>query len=170
MLVTQIPDAEPLLTQSLGQFTGLPYADTLRQDASVTNVRWFRFLAPILCVELFLMHVPLANGQTAISANPTTSGEKAAVYGGIAAAAGIVVVITYLVMHKSSITGCTENRGNGLSLRTEGKNRTYALTGDTGQLKVGERVRISGKASKKHDTFAVSRLAKDFGACPTGGT
>jgi hypothetical protein len=113
--------------------------------------------------------VARANGQTTISANPTTSGEKAAVYGGIAAAAGIVAVVTYLVLRKPSITGCTQNDANGLALRAEGTNTKYSLTGNTGQLKAGERVRVSGKANKKDHTFVVSKMAKDLGPCQSNG-
>ena len=113
-----------------------------------------------------LFDVPPLHAQTRNSIYQASSGEKAAVYGGIAAAAGIVVLVTYLVLHKPSITGCTQQDTKGLALRTEGHNAKCSLTGDTGQLKAGEHVRLSGKANKKHHTFAVSKVSKYFCTCP----
>lgn len=86
-------------------------------------------------------------------------------YAGMAVAAGAVVLVTYVIVHKPSITGCTEEGANGLAIHTERKNRTYSLTGDTGSLRAGERVCVSGKAHEKNHTFAVRKVSKDFGAC-----
>lgn len=129
----------------------------------MSNSRLSRLLIPALGVAFAIFESTPVEAQGGFGAKSCCDG--AAVYGGIAAAAAIVAVTVYLVVRKPSITGCTETSGSSLVLRTDGGGATYALTGDIAQLKTGERVRVSGKRSKKEHSFSVNKLSKDFGAC-----
>lgn len=125
-------------------------------------------LIPILCSGLVVSETSVVQAQTSSSGNfgnIVSSGDKAAIYGGIAAAAAIVGIGIYLVVRKASITGCTESGGNGLVLRTDRANESYSLTGDVAQLKAGEHVRVSGKRNRKDHTFVVSKVSQDLGSC-----
>lgn len=87
---------------------------------------------------------------------------------GVGAAAGAGVL--YLALrHRGMVTGCVEQRGDGLALMDEKHNQTYLLMpGDTG-VKVGEQVKIKGKKVKGDDggaqMFEAKKLIKDLGAC-----
>ncbi len=123
-------------------------------------------LISIMCTALAVIE-PRAAEAASFSANPVSSGMEAAVYGGIAAAAGLAVVGVWLVVRKPSVSGCIESRDNALVLMPDSRRQSYALTGNTGQLKVGERLRLSGKRDKTHHTFSVTKLSKDLGSCQT---
>lgn len=67
-----------------------------------------------------------------------------------------------------SLHGCVSSAPNSLLLLNEGDQQKYDLIGDTAAVKVGERVKVSGK--KKKDTsgkryFLVEKLAKTYGPC-----
>jgi len=93
--------------------------------------------------------------------------------------AGIVVVsvavgvlVVFLIIHythkRSSVTGCVISGANGVSITDESDKRTYTLSGDTGAVKAGERVKIEGKRqSERNGTFSfeVQKVSKVFGAC-----
>ncbi len=70
-----------------------------------------------------------------------------------------------------SLQGCVSSAPNSLLLLNEGDRQTYDLVGDTAPVKVGQRVKVSGK--KKKDTsgkryFLVEKLSKAYGACKVG--
>jgi hypothetical protein len=93
--------------------------------------------------------------------------------------AGIVVVsvavgvlVVFLIIHykhkKSSVTGCVVAAGNAVSITDESDKRTYALSGDTGAVKAGQRMKIEGKRQiEKNGTFSleVQKVSKVFGVC-----
>ena len=86
------------------------------------------------------------------------------------AAAGIGA-ITFFAIHEHHahiLKGCVESSADGLQMTNEGDKRNYVLSGDTADLKVGERVRLSGHKKKANGTqrqFVVKKLAKDYGVC-----
>ena len=103
--------------------------------------------------------------------SPGTSGPQVT-----AAAIGIgavVVVTVVLVNHYShhTVKGCVFNGQNGLQVQTQGDMKTYALAGDTANIKVGDLVRFHGTKLKKvkgsagDQTFAVEKISRDFGSC-----
>ena len=98
-----------------------------------------------------------------------TKGEWAAIIAIVAAVGvGIGVGVYFAVHHGHSLTGCAATTPDGLQLVTDGGNQTYALDGDVGGIKAGDRVRVSG--NKKKDAagsrkFLVEKPAKDFGVC-----
>jgi hypothetical protein len=67
-----------------------------------------------------------------------------------------------------TVHGCVSSAPNSIILLNEGDRQPYDLIGDTAAIKVGERVKVSGK--KKKDTsgkryFLVGKLSKNYGAC-----
>ena len=85
---------------------------------------------------------------------------------GVGAAAGAGLL--YLVLHKSSVTGCVLPAEDGLRFVNEKKNTSYALvTGDV-TLKAGQRVQLQGSKTKNTSgvqTFTAKKLVKDLGTC-----
>jgi hypothetical protein len=89
---------------------------------------------------------------------------------GVSVAVGVLVV--FLVIHykhkRSSVTGCVVSAGNAVSVTDEGDKRTYALSGDTGAVKAGQRMKIEGKRQNERNgtsSFEVQKVSKVFGAC-----
>lgn len=67
-----------------------------------------------------------------------------------------------------TLHGCVSSAPNSILLLNEGDHQNYDLIGDTAAIKVGDRIKISGK--KKKDTsgkryFLVGKLSKNYGAC-----
>jgi hypothetical protein len=82
--------------------------------------------------------------------------------------AGTTGLILYLTLHKPTITGCVQSIGGKSSLLDEKHKRTYALTGDHLNLKLGRRMKLKGKKIKARDgdsTFLVKRVDHDYGGC-----
>ncbi len=72
-----------------------------------------------------------------------------------------------------TLQGCVSSAPNSILLLNEGDRQTYDLIGDTAAVKVGDRVKVSGK--KKKDTsgkryFLVGKLSKNYGACKVSPT
>jgi hypothetical protein len=93
---------------------------------------------------------------------------------GIVAVSVAVVVIAVVVVHESrkkrTVTGCVASGANGMSVTDEKDKRIYALSGNTADIKVGDRVTLQGKNAKSKDAKAplawdVNKETKDFGAC-----
>ena len=93
---------------------------------------------------------------------------------GIVAVAVALVVITVVVVHESrkkrTVTGCVTSGANGMSVTDEKDKRIYALTGNTADIKTGDRVTLHGKkvnpkGAKTPLSWDVSNETKDFGAC-----
>jgi hypothetical protein len=93
---------------------------------------------------------------------------------GAVAAVAAVVIVTVVVVHEASktrrITGCVKSGENGMSLMNETDKRTYMLSGNTIDVKPGDRVTLQGKKVKpkgadKPLAWEVKKETKDFGAC-----
>ena len=85
----------------------------------------------------------------------------------IAVPVAVGIGVYYLVRAPRNVTGCVSGSADALQL-TEEAGKTYLLEGQMADVKVNERVRLSGKASKnaqKRKTFAVTKLSHDYGAC-----
>lgn len=96
--------------------------------------------------------------------------------GQVAAAAigvGAAVVVTVVLINHSHHTmkGCVSSDQNGLQVQTQGDVKTYALGGDTANIKVGDLVRFHGTKAKKvkgsagNQTFTVEKVSRDYGPC-----
>ena len=132
-----------------------------------------RSLISLLIPLTFLLIAPSANAQNQSPGwdlgNIGPSGAQ--VYGAIAGAAAGIGAITFFAIHEHHahiLKGCVESTADGLQMTNEGDKRNYVLSGDTADLKVGERVRLSGHKKKANGTqrqFVVKKLAKDYGVC-----
>jgi hypothetical protein len=112
------------------------------------------------------------------NAEAQTGGDKIVSNGTIAGvligAVAVVVIVAYVVIHEStkkrSITGCVIPAGNGMSVTDEKDKRSYALSGNTTDVKAGDRVTLQGKRIKPKDAgkavaWETKTISKDFGAC-----
>jgi hypothetical protein len=87
-----------------------------------------------------------------------------------AAVAIIVVVVAVHYSKKRAITGCVVSGTNGLRITDEKDREVYALSGNTSNIKSGDRVKLRGKKlkSKGSDKTAVweaREVTQDFGVC-----
>jgi hypothetical protein len=106
------------------------------------------------------------NGQIGPSAGPIVAG--------IVGTAAAVVVVTVLVIHyskKRAITGCVVPRQTGMTLIDEKDKQTYMLSGDTTDIKPGDRMKLKGKKVKpkgpdKTLVWEARQVSKNYGACP----
>jgi hypothetical protein len=90
----------------------------------------------------------------------------------VVASVAIGVLVVFLIIHykhnRSSVTGCVVSAGNGVSITDESDKRTYVLSGDTGAVKAGERMKIEGKRQNDRNgtsSFEVQKVSKVFGVC-----
>ena len=89
-------------------------------------------------------------------------------------AAAIAVVATVASVHRRKkivITGCVISGEKGMTVTDEEDKKTYALFGDTTDLKRGDRMRLEGKKVKpkgpdKTFVWEAKDVIKDFGVCP----
>jgi hypothetical protein len=93
---------------------------------------------------------------------------------GIVAVSVALVVITVVIVHESrkkrTVTGCVTSGANGMSVTDEKDKRIYALTGNTADIKTGDRVTLHGKKVNPKGANAplawdINKETKDFGAC-----
>jgi hypothetical protein len=78
------------------------------------------------------------------------------------------VLLLAKLAQADSLHGCVSSAPNSILLLNEGDRQTYDLIGDTAAIKVGERIKVSGK--RKKDTsgkryFLVGKLSKSYGTC-----
>ncbi len=75
----------------------------------------------------------------------------------------------YFVLRQPRLTGCVVQAADGLEIMNESDSQTYLLSGDTTGIKVGERIKITGKRQKKNASgprpLLVTSLKKDYGSC-----
>ena len=95
---------------------------------------------------------------------------------GVGAAAAGAVTIALLVHHhhvvqarsEASLVGCTQSVLNGMSLKNETDNQTYALLSSGTKLQPGERVELKGNIANDASgtrTFHVRSMVTNYGAC-----
>ena len=101
------------------------------------------------------------------------SGHNGLVIGLMVAGVAIVVVtivVIYQVSKKKTVTGCVASKDNALSVKDEKNEHTYVLSGNTADIKVGERVALLGKkarstAADKTLMWEVKKEKSDLGVC-----
>lgn len=100
------------------------------------------------------------------------------IVGVIVGVVAAVAIVAYVAIHESSkkrsITGCVIRADNGMSMTDEKDNRSYALSGNTGEIKPGDRMTLQGKKIKPKDTgkpvlWETKTISKDFGVCQPRG-
>jgi hypothetical protein len=94
---------------------------------------------------------------------------------GVAVAAVAVVAVAAVVLVEVShshhtLKGCVFNGANGLELRTD-DNKTYTLSGTTGNIAPGNTVRLHGDRKKapkgtiSDPEFFIQKMEKNYGPC-----
>lgn len=99
---------------------------------------------------------------------PPKGGYKSSTGIAIGGAAAAGVAVAYLMMrNRKSVVGCLAESAAGTELR-DAKGQTYVLDAPNVSLKMGDRVKLSGRKTKT-DTgepgFAARKLVKDYGPC-----
>lgn len=93
---------------------------------------------------------------------------------GIVAATAAVVIVTVVIIQQSrkkrTIAGCVISGISGPSVTDEKDRQTYALSGNTADIKPGDRMILHGKKSNPKGvsaplTWKVDKEIKDFGTC-----
>lgn len=134
------------------------------------NVTSKYFWCGVLIVALSLALSTSAQAQSG-GGKIVSNGTIAGVIVGVVAA---VVIVAYVVIHESSkkrsITGCVTPAGKGMSVTDERDKRSYALSGDTADIKPGDRMTLQGKKIKPKDAgkpllWETKTISRDFGVC-----
>lgn len=99
-----------------------------------------------------------------------SNGTIAGVIVGVAAGVAVVAIVAIHYSKKRSITGCVNAGANGMTITDEKDRQIYALSGDTTNIKPGDRMKLQGKKAKAKgsDTTPVwdaKTMTKDFGVC-----
>ena len=109
--------------------------------------------------------------NTKLSFGPSGAEVTAAAIGvGVVVVVGTVVLIHVHHSHHT-VKGCVFSDQNGLQVQTQGELKTYALAGETANIKVGDLVRFHGTKGKKvkgsagNPTFSVEKVSRDYGPC-----
>lgn len=124
-----------------------------------------------LCRAVVVATLSVALVAPASAESLDTAGKQITA-GIVVVSAAVAVVVILLVIHykrkKSSVTGCVVSGANGMNLKDEKDQRTYALAGNTAAIKAGERMTLEGQRRKDSGAtfiFESKRVSRDFGAC-----
>jgi hypothetical protein len=127
-----------------------------------------KVLSALLTIALtFVLCIPLeAQNAGKIVSNGTIAGVIVGVVAGVAVLA--IVAIHY--SKKRTITGCVNSEANGMTVTDEKDKQSYLLSGDTTNVKPGDRMRLQGnkvkpKGSDKTLAWDTRKVANDFGVC-----
>ena len=113
------------------------------------------------------------SGMTNCKSSGSLGPSGAEVAGVVIAAGAVVATAVALEVHHSHhmLKGCASTGPNGLELQAQGDGKAYMLSGDTANIKAGDRILVHGSRVKqpKHSTtvqtFSVEKLGKDYGPC-----
>ena len=109
----------------------------------------------------------------ASAANTLQTDSHEIVAGIVAVAAAVAVVVVIVAVHyskKRTITGCVVPATNGMSITDEKDRELYALSGNTTDIKPGDRIKVRGKKLKsktadKTPVWEAKEVTRDFGLC-----
>jgi hypothetical protein len=102
------------------------------------------------------------------------SDEAAGIIAGIVAVTiGVTLGVAFVIVHyskKRTLTGCVMSGANGMSVTDEADKKIYTLSGNTADIKPGNRMRLHGQKvkSKSPDQMLIwetTTVNKDFGVC-----
>ncbi|HKN20680.1 MAG TPA: hypothetical protein VJX73_04655 [Terracidiphilus sp.] len=127
----------------------------------------------VVFVLLSWLLLSRANSQVFGNNIPGTSITEGEAIGIVVGSAAAITVVTIVLVHNShpTLKGCVTAGPGGMLMHNEGDQKTYALTGTTASLKVGDIVKVKGKKYKKqkdsagNEEFAVTQAGKDYGPC-----
>lgn len=123
--------------------------------------------AVLISALAFTLCIPLeAQSSGKIVSNGTIAGAIV----GIAAGVAVIAIVAIHYSKKRSITGCVNSGANGMTLADEKDKQSYVLSGDTANIKAGDRVKLQGKKAKSKSSdqmlvWETKKTTKDFGVC-----
>ena len=97
-----------------------------------------------------------------------------AIVAAIVGVASVIVIVAVVVIHQSTqkrtITGCVKSQANGMSVIDDKDHRLYALSGNTTDVKPGDRMVLQGKKGKPADSgrtlvWETKQATRDLGVC-----
>ena len=120
--------------------------------------------------HIFLTSVLAAGLVRPARAETITAARDQLVTGIVVVGAAIAVGVILLVRHEKhkpiGLTGCVRQGTTGMTVSDESDHRTYTSTGDSADLKPGDRMTLKGKrAGGKPPLFEVRSVTKDHGPC-----
>lgn len=137
----------------------------------VTRVVVCGLLLPAVASVAAQKNRKLTSGDGTFGQIGPSNGEVVGIAVGIAAVGAAIGIGTYYAIHHSqSITGCILPDADRLQIQSAGDQQIYFLVGELGDLKPGERVRVSGKRVRNGDVprqFLVQKVNKHYGLCAT---
>jgi hypothetical protein len=127
----------------------------------------------VVFVVLSSLLVSRANAQFFGPDIPGTSITPGQAIGIVVGSAAAITIVTIVLVHNShpTLKGCVTAGPGGMLIENDGDLKTYALTGNTASMRVGDIVKVKGKKYKKqrdaagNEEFAVTQLGKDYGPC-----
>jgi hypothetical protein len=127
-----------------------------------------KVLSALLTIALtFVLCIPLeAQNAGKIVSNGTIAG----VIVGVVAGVDVLAIVAIHYSKKRTITGCVNSEANGMTVTDEKDKQSYLLSGDTTNVKPGDRMRLQGnkvkpKGSDKTLAWDTRKVANDFGVC-----
>ena len=126
---------------------------------------WRGVLIVVLCVAIATPAGAQYGGGKIVS-----NGTIVGVIAGVAAAVAVVIVVAIHYSKKRAITGCVNSAGSRMTVTDEKDKQIYALSGDTTNIKSGDRIRLQGKKAKSNGpdktlVWEARKVTKDFGVC-----
>lgn len=126
---------------------------------------WQGLLILLLCWALATPARAQSGGEKIVS-----NGTIVGVIVGVVAAVAVLAIVAIHYSKKRTITGCVSLEGSGLTITDEKDNQPYTLTGNTGGIKPGDRMKVQGKkveskGSNKNLVWETKAVSKDFGVC-----
>jgi len=128
-----------------------------------------KVLSVVLIITLsFVLCMPLeAQNSGKIVSNGTIAGAIVGVIAGVA----VIAIVAIHYSKKRSITGCVNSGPKGMTVTDEKDQQSYALSGDTTNIKPGNRMKLQGMKVKLNSPdktliWDTTKVTKDFGVCP----
>ena len=134
-------------------------------------MRYRRGIAALVILSSLLLG--RANAQFFGPDIPGTSITPGQAIGIVVGSAVVITVVTVILVHNAhpTLKGCVTAGPGGMLLHNDGDQKTYALSGTTASVKVGDVVKVKGKKYKKqkdsagNEEFSVTQIGKDYGPC-----
>ena len=126
-------------------------------------------------LSLTLGCVPGPGSPGSSSGSLPTHGDVIAAGIAVVAVAAVITTVVIVDVHEHhTVKGCLISGPNGLQIQETSDNKNiYSLEGASTNLNVGDLVRLHGNRGPKVkkgevQTFKVTEIKKNYGACPTG--
>ncbi len=128
-----------------------------------------KLLSSVVIITLsFVLCFPA--GAQSSSGKIVSNGTIAGAIVGVVAGVVVVAIVAVHYSKKRSITGCVNSEARGMTMTDEKDKQIYSLSGDTTNIKPGDRMRLLGKKAKSEGAgmtrvWETKSVSKDFGVC-----